>query len=217
MFFTLLWIFGSLDYLSVLICYLLLAIEIYRQKLQQCLVDGELSEEDVKALLRVRVMLCVPQKIVEAAHADVCGSLFEKVWILRPPPLIRSICFSHASLWIVAMILCNVYGFIIDQIVLSVEFLFIWWTYWIWALCHVPTLPYSLYVAYLLWCVWDVGCIRDSWLTNNCVVFVEALSDRFPPSPMNCSLFLYQCVCIGEFGGKAKERKVRDLFSIDRI
>lgn len=53
--------------------------EIYRQKLQQCLVDGELSEEDVKALLRVRVMLCVPQKIVEAAHADVCGSLFEKV------------------------------------------------------------------------------------------------------------------------------------------
>uniref|UniRef100_A0A803LCY1 Chloroplast inner envelope protein n=1 Tax=Chenopodium quinoa TaxID=63459 RepID=A0A803LCY1_CHEQI len=53
--------------------------EIYRQKLQQCLADGELSEEDVKALLRVRVMLCVPQKIVEAAHADICGSLFEKV------------------------------------------------------------------------------------------------------------------------------------------
>ncbi|XP_021851362.1 protein TIC110, chloroplastic [Spinacia oleracea] len=53
--------------------------EIYRQKLQRCLADGQLSEEDVKALLRVRVMLCVPQKIVEAAHADICGSLFEKV------------------------------------------------------------------------------------------------------------------------------------------
>ncbi|KAH9605717.1 hypothetical protein KSS87_007724 [Heliosperma pusillum] len=53
--------------------------EIYRQKLQQCLADGELSEEDVQSLLRSRVMLCVPQKIVEAAHADICGSLFEKV------------------------------------------------------------------------------------------------------------------------------------------
>ncbi|XP_074295141.1 protein TIC110, chloroplastic-like [Silene latifolia] len=53
--------------------------EIYRQKLQQCLADGELSEEDVQSLLRLRVMLCVPQKIVEAAHADICGSLFEKV------------------------------------------------------------------------------------------------------------------------------------------
>ncbi|KAK9681905.1 hypothetical protein RND81_10G035800 [Saponaria officinalis] len=53
--------------------------EIYRQKLQQCLADGELSEDDVKALLRLRVLLCVPQKVVEAAHADICGTLFEKV------------------------------------------------------------------------------------------------------------------------------------------
>ncbi|KAL1308418.1 hypothetical protein AAHE18_17G104300 [Arachis hypogaea] len=53
--------------------------EIYRQKLQQCVADGELSEEDVKALLRLRVMLCVPQQTVEAAHADICGSLFQKV------------------------------------------------------------------------------------------------------------------------------------------
>ena len=53
--------------------------EIYRQKLQQCVADGELSEEDVKALLRLRVMLCIPQQTVEAAHADICGSLFEKV------------------------------------------------------------------------------------------------------------------------------------------
>lgn len=53
--------------------------EMYKQKLQQCLSDGELSEEDVKALLRLRVMLCIPQNIVEAAHADACGSRFEKV------------------------------------------------------------------------------------------------------------------------------------------
>ncbi|KAJ7964287.1 TIC110 protein, chloroplastic [Quillaja saponaria] len=53
--------------------------EIYRQKLQQCVADGDLSEEDVAALLRLRVMLCIPQKTVEAAHSDICGSLFEKV------------------------------------------------------------------------------------------------------------------------------------------
>ncbi|XP_057442164.1 protein TIC110, chloroplastic [Lotus japonicus] len=52
--------------------------EIYRQKLQQYVADGELSDENVAALLRLRVMLCVPQQIVEAAHADICGSLFEK-------------------------------------------------------------------------------------------------------------------------------------------
>ncbi|KAK7300831.1 hypothetical protein RJT34_11682 [Clitoria ternatea] len=53
--------------------------EIYRQKLQQCVADGELSEEDVAALLRLRVMLCIPQQTVEAAHSEICGSLFEKV------------------------------------------------------------------------------------------------------------------------------------------
>ncbi|KAK9127298.1 hypothetical protein Syun_016095 [Stephania yunnanensis] len=53
--------------------------EIYRQKLQQSVADGELSQDDVSALLRLRVMLCIPQKTVEAAHADICGSLFEKV------------------------------------------------------------------------------------------------------------------------------------------
>ncbi|MQL41380.1 hypothetical protein EI012_26080, partial [Escherichia coli] len=54
--------------------------EIYRQKLQQCVAgDGELSEEDVAALLRLRVMLCIPQQTVEAAHSDICGSLFEKI------------------------------------------------------------------------------------------------------------------------------------------
>ncbi|XP_061944105.1 protein TIC110, chloroplastic-like [Populus nigra] len=53
--------------------------EIYRQKLQQCAADGELSDEDVKALTRLRVMLCIPQQTIDAAHSDICGSLFERV------------------------------------------------------------------------------------------------------------------------------------------
>ncbi|XP_020210631.1 protein TIC110, chloroplastic [Cajanus cajan] len=53
--------------------------EIYRQKLQKCVAAGELNDEDVAALLRLRVMLCIPQPIVEAAHSDICGSLFEKI------------------------------------------------------------------------------------------------------------------------------------------
>ncbi|CAN0903773.1 Protein TIC110, chloroplastic [Linum grandiflorum] len=53
--------------------------DIYRQKLQQCLADGQqLSDEDVKSLLRVRVMLCIPEETVEAAHTDICGALFSK-------------------------------------------------------------------------------------------------------------------------------------------
>lgn len=53
--------------------------EIYRQKLQQSVSKGELSEEDVAALLRIRVLLCIPQETVDKAHADICGRLFEKV------------------------------------------------------------------------------------------------------------------------------------------
>ncbi|KAB1225703.1 hypothetical protein CJ030_MR1G008908 [Morella rubra] len=53
--------------------------EIYRQKLEQCVADGELDESDVSALLKLRVMLCIPQQTVEAAHSDICGSLFEKL------------------------------------------------------------------------------------------------------------------------------------------
>lgn len=58
---------------------LLFLQEIYRQKLQQCVADGELSEDDVVALNRLRVMLCISQQTIDAAHSDVCGSLFEKV------------------------------------------------------------------------------------------------------------------------------------------
>lgn len=45
------------------------------------MADGELDEQDVAALLKLRVMLCIPQQTVEAAHSDICGSLFEKVTI----------------------------------------------------------------------------------------------------------------------------------------
>lgn len=69
--------FGQILNLAMDSCYF--PSEIYRQKLQQSVADGELSQEDVSALLRLRVMLCIAQKTVEAAHADICGSLFEKV------------------------------------------------------------------------------------------------------------------------------------------
>ena len=54
-------------------------LEIYRQKLQQAVADGELSKEDVRSLERLQIMLCIPRETVEAVHEDICGSLFEKV------------------------------------------------------------------------------------------------------------------------------------------
>lgn len=54
-------------------------LEIYRQKLQQAVSDGGLTDEDVKSLERLQVMLCIPRQTVEVAHADICGNLFEKV------------------------------------------------------------------------------------------------------------------------------------------
>ncbi|KAG8371546.1 hypothetical protein BUALT_Bualt13G0099100 [Buddleja alternifolia] len=54
--------------------------EIYRKKLQQLVADkGELSDEDVKTLEQIQIMFCIPKQTVEAAHADICGTLFEKV------------------------------------------------------------------------------------------------------------------------------------------
>eukprot|EP00850_Spirogloea_muscicola_P000344 SM000001S04746 [mRNA] locus=s1:1907659:1913549:- [translate_table: standard] len=53
--------------------------EIYRQKLEQCLEDKKLSDDDLAALLRLRVLLCIPQSTVDDAHADICGKLFTKV------------------------------------------------------------------------------------------------------------------------------------------
>ncbi|KAJ7564728.1 hypothetical protein O6H91_02G030900 [Diphasiastrum complanatum] len=53
--------------------------EIYRQKLEQCVADGSLSDEDVSALLRLRILLCIPQETINAAHTDICGRIFAKV------------------------------------------------------------------------------------------------------------------------------------------
>lgn len=53
--------------------------DIYRQKLQQCLEDKALSDDDVAALNRLRVLLCVPKAVVDKAHGDVCGDIFTKV------------------------------------------------------------------------------------------------------------------------------------------
>ncbi|CAN6460258.1 unnamed protein product [Victoria cruziana] len=53
--------------------------DIYRQKLQHAVSDGALTDDDVASLLRLRVLLCIPQQTIDAAHADICGSLFEKV------------------------------------------------------------------------------------------------------------------------------------------
>ncbi|WVZ59445.1 hypothetical protein U9M48_009585 [Paspalum notatum var. saurae] len=53
--------------------------EIYRQKLQQFVADGELSKEEVEALMAFQVRLCIPQETVDAAHTEICGQLFEKV------------------------------------------------------------------------------------------------------------------------------------------
>lgn len=72
--------------------------EIYRQKLQQCVTDGELSDDNVAALLRLRVMLCIPQQTVEAAHAEICGTIFEKVIQLISPLVSFCRSFFH-GLW----------------------------------------------------------------------------------------------------------------------
>jgi hypothetical protein len=53
--------------------------EIYRQKLQQFVADGELSKEEVEALMAFQVRLCIPQETVDAAHTEICGQLFKKV------------------------------------------------------------------------------------------------------------------------------------------
>jgi hypothetical protein len=94
-----------------------LSQEIYRQKLEQCVADGELDENDVSALLRLRVMLCIPQQTVEAAHSDICGSLFEKVaffflgflYLLLPCNIsgfeIISICIHNNTLFLFCVVL----------------------------------------------------------------------------------------------------------------
>lgn len=47
------------------------------------MADGTLDDEDVKALLRLRVLLCIGQETVDSAHADICGRLFTKVYYFK--------------------------------------------------------------------------------------------------------------------------------------
>jgi hypothetical protein len=50
--------------------------EIYRQKLESCLEDKKLDDEDAKTLQRLRVLLCIQKSVVDAAHDEMCGKLF---------------------------------------------------------------------------------------------------------------------------------------------
>lgn len=64
-----------------------LHVEIYRRKLQQLVADkGELSDDDVTTLEQIQIMFCIPKQTVEAAHADICGGVFEKVISVRSLP-----------------------------------------------------------------------------------------------------------------------------------
>ncbi|VFR00677.1 unnamed protein product [Cuscuta campestris] len=54
-------------------------VEIYRQKLQEAISDGKLSDEDVNFMERLQIMLCIPKQTVETVHAEICGVLFENV------------------------------------------------------------------------------------------------------------------------------------------
>ncbi|KAL5231400.1 hypothetical protein ABZP36_030176 [Zizania latifolia] len=53
--------------------------DIYRQKLQQFVADGELNKDEVEALMAFQVRLCIPQETVDTVHSEICGRLFEKV------------------------------------------------------------------------------------------------------------------------------------------
>ncbi|XP_075519708.1 LOW QUALITY PROTEIN: protein TIC110, chloroplastic-like [Primulina tabacum] len=54
--------------------------EIYRKRLQQLVADkGELSDQDLETLEKIQISLCIPKETIDAIHADICGSLFEKV------------------------------------------------------------------------------------------------------------------------------------------
>eukprot|EP00899_Mesostigma_viride_P014051 jgi/Mesvir1/22647/Mv14082-RA.1 len=52
--------------------------EIYRQKLESSLSERTLKEEDAQALLRLRRLLCVPQKVVLEAQRDIAGKFYRE-------------------------------------------------------------------------------------------------------------------------------------------
>jgi hypothetical protein len=50
--------------------------DIYRQKIENVSATGSVSEEDSSALLRLRVLLCIPKKVVRDASLDILGKVF---------------------------------------------------------------------------------------------------------------------------------------------
>lgn len=50
--------------------------ENYRGKMEQCMEKKRLTDEDVKALARVRRLLCVPKDVVDQCTMDICGAVY---------------------------------------------------------------------------------------------------------------------------------------------
>lgn len=64
--------------------------DIYRQKLENCLKDNALDDEDVKGLTKLTELLCIPQDVVDKVHSEVCGRIFGKVHLTRKENLVGS-------------------------------------------------------------------------------------------------------------------------------
>lgn len=52
--------------------------EIYKQKLESFLEKKSLTDKDEEELLRLRVLLCIPEATVTAAHRERCGAIFRE-------------------------------------------------------------------------------------------------------------------------------------------
>jgi len=52
--------------------------DIYKQKLEALLEKKALTDEDMEVLLRLRVLLCIPEATVTAAHRERCGVIFKE-------------------------------------------------------------------------------------------------------------------------------------------
>jgi len=50
--------------------------EIYKQKLDSMLEKKRLTDEDEKELVKMRVLLCIPESTVKEAHKERCGAIF---------------------------------------------------------------------------------------------------------------------------------------------
>jgi len=50
--------------------------ENYRTKLEACVADKVLTDEDVESLARVRKLLCVPKAVVEKLQFEICGEIY---------------------------------------------------------------------------------------------------------------------------------------------